>query len=258
MEFKINPLREMRAHEFKHKPEYFADGYGTGGSLASYFRVEPTRPQNPSELADPEQWPWFCRFGDGRYRTGDGTPDLGIEEQCETADLLGELCWSYHLDEDKRAESVFEQTRGDPSAYAVLHDIMQEHEVPDLYAMLRAARKVVCYASWLSSWYFYHAQSIEGDYEIFDACEADWLSQQGDVPRDWTRMGLLTLLRAVDRENNYFPTPEDTETWPPVSRRDGAPPCPLPTEDEWALATKLVEQVDLDDNMGPTLIDYFC
>ncbi len=106
---------------------------------------------------------------------------------------------------------------------------------------LRTAATEIVKAAAHDSATSYHYESIEGDYELFDAFEADWLTSQTEPGRRWTRMGLQILtnfLRRIEEDGNEFEVPDKTI----------------------ADAKMFCEQVgiDEDDQLGPTLFDFYC
>lgn len=257
MEFKRDEARERHGREFKHKERWF----GPHATLVSYFEKNPDDPQTPADVKEGETWPWFYRFGDGAYRDKEGLV-LTYETNCETADVIAEIAWAHHADEDRRVAELCLQVHDDPDVTPVLLDILEERGIVGIPANLLAARKVVQWASWCSAWFFHHAQSIEGDYELFDAFEADWLGTQ-ELPQRWTRMGLLILQGSVrnwvEHDDIYTLRQRPGEPWPPESKREGAPPSDPPSDTDWRRADMLIASIGFDyDDLHPHLGDFFC
>lgn len=199
--------------------------------------------------------------------TGPGDPDwveLDYSLQCETADVLPSLVEGAVIacgpEAAARAHGLLAQGE---EGEAVLLDLLKELGLWDgLADTLGSAARVVAHRSWHSAYYEQHVSSIEGDYELFDAFEAQWLEAQEALPRRWTRMGLAILAHACTRISEWGLV-STGKLRPGTSRRaarsgQAVPePPPLDARDvrlaEAFLARLTVEPGD----RTPTLADFF-
>ena len=256
---------------------------GSGVVLASYFKPDEGARLNPSIIVedDDADLPFAC-WGDGVYRkiseeidyahhndvtwSGPGDPnwiELSYERQCETADvlplLIERMSMGYEPPIDSRVQALLADP--DPAAEVVLTDLLKQHDLWDeIVAQLNAAAKIIAYRSWCSAYYEHHSQSIEGDYELFEAFEAQWLEAQSDMPRHWTRMALNNLVfvhgeRQQGDESIYRYSKEDI-AYRVARSKEKIPACPFPSDGEWDLVDKFLDALD-DDHFEPTLADFF-
>lgn len=253
-------------------------------TLVNYFRKELGRASDPS--TQPHETVFGVgqgRWGDGVYRkfggevdwdelvvkwSGPGDPswmELTYERQCETVDMLPRIIehnsLGYEDPIDARAQALLADGGGD--AEVVLIDLLQQNGLWEpVVAQLKAAAKVIAYRSWCSAYYEHHAQSIEGDYELFDAFEAQWLEAQGKLPRHWTRQALNGLSfyvqELVEDGSAMAYTLLEIRAFIVEERAAGRiiPDCPYPSKEEWRMATAFVGLLD-SDHFEPTLADFF-
>lgn len=286
MEFKRNEQREAVGRiQWKGLGPTWARS-DSAVTLASYFKPNEEARLNPSIVVsdDDADLPFgnLACWGDGVYRkiseeidyahhnevTWSGPDDpnwmqLSYEQQCETTDVLPYLIERMSMGYDgaiaTRVDALLRDP--DPAAEEVLTDLLKQHGLWDeIVSQLKAAAKIIAYRSWCSAYYEHHVQSIEGDYELFGAFEAQWLEAQGEMPRHWTRMALNTLVfnhgeRKEDNDSVYhYSMAEITDH---IARSKGrTPECPYPSDAEWELVDKFVDALD-DDHFEPTLADFF-
>jgi hypothetical protein len=207
----------------------FVDELNPPATLAGYFRVEDGAPPAPADptrhkSADDDFPGQNEVWSDGRLRSLSYEEDdegflqiektLDYETQCETADVWPVVLEFCGGDQERAADLVRSATD----------------------CMLASARQQA---------EAHHYESIEGDYELFSAFEADWLRSQGEQPYRWTRMGLTGLAGFLKRLEDDDP---DLES---IHELDLAPG----TVSE---AHEFMAAVNALQDGGPTLADFYC
>lgn len=195
---------------------------------------------------------------------------LSYETQCETVDVLhalikGNILHRYNSGKEVKRLYVEHVVRiaemereGDEVAYDVLRDLCVGEDLwPE--DMILGANSIVQFLAWRSrnSHHAHHPQSIEGDYELFDQYEMDWLrSQVGTLPRRWTRSGLLMVYWSIEQDYEAFIDDITQFSHSMTANVDDPRPTVLPSD--IGNAKLFLDRLRIEeDDMHPILADFF-
>lgn len=177
---------------------------------------------------------------------------LSYEQACESVDVLPMMvdAVTVGLGETlrRRAQELLAQSDR-KEALPVLFDLLEEVGIGTSIQLCRsveAALRALRLLHWVNAT-SHHAQSIEGDYELFSGFDVQLIESD---PWSWTRSALNSVCWAIEIESTG-----DEEEY-----RSDAPEELRMSEEHWELAMEFISALDLasDDRLSPTLLDFYC